>query len=125
MKMKNAVGGHLSLSKFLLLFLALFAVGSFNVNFFLWRYNQTIMTNRKHFKKKSTNTEPHKREMKMVQKNVPLSRLICLCRPFHNLSLEQTHHHQSISKSFYIFINPKCKTLKKNRQIEKKTTSKA
>ena len=87
MKMKNAVGGRLGLSEFLLLFLALFAVGSFDVDFFLWRYNQTIMTNRKHFKKKSTNTEPHKREMKMVQKNVPLSRLICLCRPFHNLSL--------------------------------------
>ena len=68
MKMKNAVGGRLSLFEFLLLFLALFAVGSFDVDFFLWRYNQTIMTNRKHLKKKSTNTEPHKKEMKMVPK---------------------------------------------------------
>ena len=68
MKMKNAVGGHLSLSKFLLLFLALFAVGSFNVNFFLWRYNQTIMTNRKHLKKNPQTQSPTKERWKWYKK---------------------------------------------------------
>ena len=68
MKMKNAVGGRLGLSEFLLLFLALFAVGSFDVDFFLWRYNQTIMTNRKHLKKNPQTQSPTKERWKWYKK---------------------------------------------------------
>lgn len=119
MKRKNAVGGRLGLSEFLLLFLALFAVGSLNVDFLLRKYKRPVMKYQR--QRSHKHHREREREIKRAQKLYLSAGFLISVGLSTTRASEQTHLPISISyqkkRPFPSTQNAKCRN---DRELERK-----